>query len=64
MIAIEGPTGVGKTEFGLRISSEIDSEIVNCDSRQIYQGMDIGPAKPTQKQTQMLPHHVIYCKTE
>ena len=59
MIAIVGPTGVGKTEFALRISSEIDSEIVNCDSRQIYQGMDIGTAKPTQKQTQMVPHHLF-----
>ena len=59
MIAVVGPTGVGKTEFALRISSEIDSEIVNCDSRQIYQGMDIGTAKPTQKQTQMVPHHLF-----
>ena len=59
MIAVVGPTGVGKTEFALRISREIDSEIVNCDSRQIYQGMDIGTAKPTKKQIQTVPHHLF-----
>ena len=59
MIGIVGPTGVGKTEFALRLASEIDSEIINCDSRQIYQGMDIGTAKPTAVMVKSTPHHLF-----
>lgn len=59
ILAIVGPTGVGKTDLSLSISSEFPVEIVNVDSRQIYRGMDIGTAKPTSAQRAIVTHHLI-----
>ena len=47
ILAIVGPTAVGKTELSIRLASKIDGEIVSVDSRQIYKHMDIGTSKPT-----------------
>ena len=47
VIALVGPTGVGKTETSLELARLTDSEIISCDSMQIYKGMDIGTAKAT-----------------
>ncbi|MCZ6675906.1 MAG: tRNA (adenosine(37)-N6)-dimethylallyltransferase MiaA, partial [Candidatus Poribacteria bacterium] len=46
LICIVGPTGVGKTEIGIRLAQHLNAEIVSLDSRQIYRRMDIGTAKP------------------
>ena len=59
LIAIVGPTAVGKTETGIEISEALDGEIVSADSRLIYRGMDIGTAKPSIEQLSRIPHHVI-----
>lgn len=59
VLALVGPTGVGKTETAIRISQQIPSEIVSMDSMQIYRGMDIGTAKPTQSELAAVPHHMI-----
>ena len=45
LIVILGPTSSGKTEMGLKLAKKYDGEIINADSRQIYQGMDIGTGK-------------------
>jgi len=46
MVAIVGPTAVGKSSLGISIAKQFTGEIVNADSRQIYRYMDIGTAKP------------------
>ena len=59
LIAILGPTAVGKTETSLKLAEEFHGEIVSADSRQVYRGMDIGTAKPTADEQRHAPHHLI-----
>ena len=59
ILALVGPTGVGKTKTAIRICKELNAEIVSMDSMQIYRGMDIGTAKPTQEELAAAPHHMI-----
>lgn len=59
LVAIVGPTGVGKTEFALDLAERLDGEIVSADSRLFYRGMDIGTAKPSLAEQQRVPHHLI-----
>lgn len=58
IFAIVGPTGVGKTDLALRLARRLAAEIVNADSRQVYRGLDIGSAKPTEGERASLPHHL------
>ena len=46
LVAVVGPTAVGKSALGIHIAQKYDGEIINADSRQIYKHMDIGTAKP------------------
>lgn len=62
IIAIVGPTAVGKTSLALRLAKELDGEIISCDSMQIYRGMDIGTAKPTKEEMAEVKHHLIDIK--
>lgn len=59
VVAILGPTAVGKTELSLGLAERLDGEIVSADSRLIYRGMDIGTAKPTPAERGRVPHHLI-----
>lgn len=59
LVAIVGPTAVGKSELALRLAQEFNAEIVNADSRQVYRHMDIGTSKPTLAEIALIPHHVI-----
>jgi len=59
VIAIVGPTAVGKTEIALQLAEAIHGEIVSADSRLFYRGMDIGTAKPTIAERQRIRHHLI-----
>jgi tRNA dimethylallyltransferase len=59
VIALVGPTGVGKTELSIQLASRLNGEIVSADSRLFYRGMDIGTAKPTLAQRKSVPHHLI-----
>ena len=59
LIAIVGPTGIGKTALSEQIIRYIDSEIVSIDSRQIYRNMDIGTAKLKPYLLNTIPHHLI-----
>ena len=54
-----GPTAVGKTELALQMAEELGSPILNCDSRQIFRGMEIGTAAPTKAQQQRVRHYFI-----
>lgn len=59
LIAIVGPTAVGKTALSVRLARDVDGEIVSADSRQIYKTMDIGTAKATRQERRAVPHHLI-----
>ena len=59
LIAIVGPTGVGKSRLALRLAQNFDGEIVSADSRQIYRHMDIGTAKPSRQELSLVRHHLI-----
>jgi len=61
LLCILGPTAVGKTEIAIAIAEKLDAEIVSADSRQIYQYMDIGTAKPTPSEQARVRHHLIDC---
>ncbi|MBI4722583.1 MAG: AAA family ATPase [Candidatus Stahlbacteria bacterium] len=56
---ILGPTGVGKTAIAIEVAAKIGAEIVVCDSRQVYQMMDIGTNKPTQQEIACIKHWLI-----
>lgn len=55
---IGGPTAAGKSVVALYLAKRIQGEIVNCDSVQLYKYMDIGSAKPSQKDMNTVPHHL------
>ena len=57
--AISGPTASGKTAVGVRLAQEIGGEVINFDSVQIYQGIEIATAKPSEAEKQGIPHHLI-----
>ncbi len=59
VLAILGPTGVGKTGTAIELCGRLNGEIVSCDSRQIYRGLDIGTAKPTPEEQAQARHHLI-----
>jgi len=59
IIAVVGPTATGKTELAIAIAERIGAEIVNADSRQLYRGMDIGTAKPTEEQRERVRHWLV-----
>ena len=59
VVAIVGPTAVGKTELSLTLAERLDAEIVSLDSMQAYRGMDIGTAKPTGEELARVPHHMV-----
>ncbi len=59
LVAIVGPTGVGKSRLAFRLAQTFDGEIVSADSRQVYRHMDIGTAKPARQELSLVPHHLI-----
>ena len=59
LVAIVGPTAVGKTRAGVELARRFNGEIVNADSRYLYRGFDIGVAKPTIVERRGVPHHLI-----
>jgi len=59
VIAIVGPTAVGKSELALHLAQYFPLEIISADSRQVYRYMDIGTNKPTWAERASVPHHVI-----
>jgi len=59
LVAVVGPTAVGKSRLGISIAKQFDGEIVNADSRQIYRYMDIGTAKPGREERDAVPHRML-----
>ena len=59
VVAILGPTAVGKSQLALRLGLDRGGEIVNADALQVYRGFDVGTAKPTPQDRRRLRHHLI-----
>ncbi|MBI4310883.1 MAG: tRNA (adenosine(37)-N6)-dimethylallyltransferase MiaA [Chloroflexi bacterium] len=59
VVAIVGPTAVGKTALAVALSRRFSLEVVSVDSRQVYRGMDIGTAKATAEEQAQAPHHLV-----
>ncbi len=59
LLLIVGPTGVGKTELSLRVAEHFGCPILNCDSRQIYRGIPIGTAAPTEAEQARVKHYFV-----
>lgn len=59
LLALIGPTAVGKTTISINLSQRINGEIISADSMQIYKYMDIGTAKVTSEEMKAVPHHLI-----
>lgn len=62
IIAIVGPTGVGKTKMSVELAKKYNAEIISCDSMQIYKKMDIGTAKVTEEEKDGVKHYMIDIK--
>ncbi|QNP65669.1 tRNA (adenosine(37)-N6)-dimethylallyltransferase MiaA [Streptomyces genisteinicus] len=59
VIAVVGPTAAGKSDLGVFLAQQLDGEVVNADSMQLYRGMDIGTAKLTLEERDGVPHHLL-----
>lgn len=59
VLAVVGATASGKTALSIALAKALGGEIISCDSMQIYRGMDIGTAKPSEEETAGIPHHLI-----
>jgi tRNA dimethylallyltransferase len=59
VVVVLGPTGSGKTAMSLALAERFGGEIVSCDSVAVYQGMEVGTAKPTRAERMRVPHHLI-----
>lgn len=59
VLAVVGPTASGKTALAVELAKRLGGEIVSADSMQIYKGMDIASAKPTEAEKQGIPHHMM-----
>jgi tRNA dimethylallyltransferase len=59
VIAISGPTGVGKTALAISLANHFQTEIISCDSRQFYKEMSIGVARPSMEELNAARHHFI-----
>ncbi len=59
LIIIAGPTATGKSKRAVHLAKRLKSEIISADSMQVYRYFDIGTAKPSTKDKQSIPHHLI-----
>ncbi len=59
VVAVVGPTAAGKSELSVALAHALDGEVVNADSMQLYQGMDIGTAKLSVAERDGVPHHLL-----
>ena len=58
-MALVGPTATGKSSLALKLARRFRGEIINADSVQVYRRMDIGTAKPSAEDRQLVPHHLV-----
>ena len=59
VVAIGGPTATGKTALSVALAKTFGGEIINADSMQVYQNLNVGTAKPSVEERQGIPHHLL-----
>ena len=59
VVCVTGPTACGKTGLGVRLAQKFSGEVVSVDSMQIYRGLTIGTAAPTEEEMAGIPHHMV-----
>lgn len=59
LVAVVGPTASGKTALAVSLAKALDAEVLSFDSMQLYKGMDVATAKPTEAEMDGVPHHLI-----
>lgn len=59
LVAIVGPTAVGKSQVGVQVAKALATEVLAADSRQVYRGMDIGTDKPSPPAREGVPHRLV-----
>lgn len=59
IIAIVGPTGVGKTKMSIALAKKYNGIVVNCDAMQVYKDLNIGTAKVTEEEKENIPHYLL-----
>ena len=59
LLVLLGPTGVGKTEWSIRLAKALNTPVVSADSRQIYRGMQIATAAPTAEEQEQAAHFFV-----
>ena len=59
LIVIQGPTAIGKTALAIEVAQHLGTEILSCDSRQFYQELNIGVARPSADELNAVKHHLI-----
>jgi len=59
VFVLTGPTGVGKSDWAIRLAEQAPVEIVSVDSALVYKGLDIGAAKPSRVVRERIPHHLV-----
>lgn len=59
LLVILGPTGIGKTELSLQVAEMLGCPILNCDSRQLFRGIEVGTAAPTPEEQQRVKHYFV-----
>jgi len=63
LLAVVGPTAIGKTALGIQLAKHFDTEIISADSRQFFKEMEIGTAVPSTQELNEVPHHFIQHKS-
>lgn len=61
VVAVVGPTASGKTGLAVSIARQFGGEVISADSMQVYRGMDVATAKPSEEEKQGIPHHLMDC---
>lgn len=62
LITVIGATACGKSDLGIKLAQKFNGEIVSCDSRQVYKGLDLGTGKVTEDEQKLVPHHLLDVK--
>ena len=59
ILAVVGPTASGKTALAIELAKRFNGEVISADSRQVYQGLDLGSGKVTTEEMQGVTHHLL-----
>ena len=59
IICLMGPTASGKTDLAIQLCQHLNAEVISVDSALVYKGMDIGSAKPNERELALAPHRLI-----